>query len=190
MELTIQGHGVDLGNGFENFVRRKTGKLDRYLPGIEEVRVEVTKQSAKEDAPKELELTVRRRRTLLRVEERDADLFAALDAALDKMYHRIARYKGRRIDRRHEGGVAEEDVELEQAEELPISMDETESAPMEQRIVRVKNFTTVPMSTDEAIEQMELLGHDFFVFMHDGDSVVKVVYRRKSGDYGLLQPEK
>jgi putative sigma-54 modulation protein len=188
MELTIQGHGVDLGNGFENFVRRKTGRLDRFLPGIEEVRVEVTKQSAKEDAPKELELTIRRRRTLLRVEERNADLFAALDAAMDKMYHRIARYKGRRMDRRHDGGASEEDAELAQAEELPISFEEDGLG--EQRIVRVKNFTTVPMSTDEAIEQMELLGHDFFVFMHDGDGAVKVVYRRKTGDYGLLQPEK
>jgi putative sigma-54 modulation protein len=187
MELTIQGHGLELGNGFENFVRRKTNRLDRYLPGIEEVRVEVSKQSAKDDAPKELELTIRRRRTLLRVQEYDADLFAALDAALDKMYHRIARYKGRRIDRRHDGVVSEEDQELEQAEELPI---EPESVLTEQRIVRVKNFTTVPMSTDEAIEQMELLGHDFFVFMHDDDGAVKVVYRRKSGDYGLLQPEK
>ena len=187
MELTIQGHGLDLGNGFENFVRRKTGRLDRYLPGLEEVRVEVTKQSAKDDAPKELELTIRRRRTLLRVEEHNADLFAALDAALDKMYHRIARYKGRRIDRRYDGGVAEEDVELEQAEELPIGSEETLG---EQRVVRVKNFTTVPMSTDEAIEQMELLGHDFFVFMHEDDGAVKVVYRRKSGNYGFLQPDK
>src|SRR5512135_1518195 len=104
MQLTIQGHGLDLGNGFETFVRRKTGKLDRYLPGVEEVRVEVTRHSAKEDAAKELELTIRRRHTLLRVEEHNADAYAALDAALDKMYHRISRYKGRRIDRRH-GGV-------------------------------------------------------------------------------------
>ncbi len=188
MEVTIQGHGVDLANGFENFVRRKINKLDRYLPGVEEVHVEVSKHSAKDDAPRELEMTVRRRRTLLRVEEYNADLYAAVDSALDKMYHRIARYKGRRIDRRHEGEVAEEDVELEGAEALPIALDE--AAPPEQRIVRVKSFTTVPMSTDEAIEQMELLGHDFFVFMHSEDGLVKVVYRRKSGDYGLLQPEK
>lgn len=186
MELTIQGHGIELGNGFENFVRRKTSKLARYLPGIEEVRVEVTKQSAKEDSLKELELTIRRRRTLLRVEERHADPFAALDAALDKMNHRIARYKGRRMNRRHDGGTSEEDAELAQAEALPIN----DEGVAEQRIVRIKNFTTVPMSTDEAIEQMELLGHDFFVFMHADDGMVKVVYRRKTGDYGMLQPEK
>lgn len=188
MEVTIQGHGFDLGNGFENYVRRKINKLDRYLPGVEEVRVEVTKHSAKEDTPKELEVTIRRRRTLLRVEERNLDLYAAVDAALDKMYHRIARYKGRRIDRRHEGQVAEEDVDLESAEALPIEVEEDEA--LEQRVVRVKHFTITPMSTDEAIEQMELLGHDFFVFMHAEDSRVKVVYRRKTGGYGLLQPEK
>ena len=186
MQLTIQGHGLDLGNGFENFVRRKTGKLDRYLPGIEKVHVEVTKQSAKEDAPKALDLTIRRHRTLLRVEEQNADPFTALDAALDKMYHRISRYKGRRVDRR-KAALSAEDEELAQAEALPIAEDEAQE---EGRIVRIKNFTTVPMSTDEALEQMELLGHDFFVFMHADDGSVKVVYRRKSGDYGLLQPEK
>ena len=187
MELTIQGHGMELGNGFENFVRRKTGKLERYLPGIEEVRVEVTRQSAKEDAPKQLELTIRRRRTLLRVEEHNADPFAALDAALDKMNHRIARYKGRRMDRRHDGAIPDEDAELAQAEALPFTEEENIAEP---KVVRIKNFTTVPMSTDEAVEQMELLGHDFFVFMHADDGMVKVVYRRKSGDYGMLQPEK
>ncbi|MCL4504500.1 MAG: ribosome-associated translation inhibitor RaiA [Chloroflexi bacterium] len=188
MELTIQGHGMEMGEGFENFVRRKTARLARYLPGIEEVRIEVTKHSAKGDADKELELTIRRHRTLLRVEERNSDPFAAMDAALDKMYQRIARYKGRRIDRRHAGGVANEDAELAEAEALP-SGAEGEDV-LEQRVVRVKNFTTVPMSTDEAIEQMELLGHDFFVFMHADDGNVKVVYRRKTGNYGLLQPEK
>ena len=188
MEITVQGHGIELGNGFENYVRRKIGKLDRYLPGVEEVRVEVTKQSAKDESPREVELTIRRRRTLLRVEERNSDMYAAVDAALDKMYHRIARYKGRRIDRRHDGQVAEEDVELESAEALPIGPEDETLG--EQRVVRVKSFTSVPMSTDEAIEQMELLGHDFFVFMHSEDDRVKVVYRRKMGGYGLLQPEK
>ena len=187
MELTIQGHGTELGAGFENFVRRKTGKLDRYLPGIEEMRVEVTKQSSKDDAPKELELTIRRRHTLIRVEERNVDVFAALDAAIDKMYQRIARYKGRRRDQRHAGIASEDDQELEAAEDLPIGEEEGLG---EQRVVRTKSFTITPMSADEAIEQMELMGHDFFVFIHADDRATKVVYRRKTGDYGLLQPEK
>ena len=76
---------------------------------------------------------------------------------------------------------------MAQAEALPISED---GIVPEQKLVRTKSFTTVPMGTDEAIEQMELLGHDFFVFMHADDGTIKVVYRRKSGDYGMLQPEK
>ncbi len=189
MELTIQGHGWEISRRFEEYVHKKAGRLDRYLPGVEDMRVEVTRQSAKEDAPKSLQLTIRRKRTLLRVEEQDADLFKAFDAALDKMYHRIARYKGRRIDRKR-GGLAVGDEELAVAEALPIDAGLAEALPEEQRVVRVKTFPITPMSVDEAIEQMELLGHDFFVFMHADDGAVKVVYRRKAGDYGLLQPEK
>jgi putative sigma-54 modulation protein len=189
MELTIQGHGWDISRRFEEYVHRKADRLDRYLPGIEDVRVEVTRESAKDDAVKSLQLTVRRRRTLLRVEEQSADLFKAFDTALDKMYHRIARYKGRRTDRKRAGGAEGEDAELAEAEALPIAV-EADEGQEEQRVVRVKTFPITPMSIDEAIEQMELLGHDFFVFTHSDDSAVKVVYRRKSGDYGLLQPEK
>ncbi len=186
MELTIQGHGWEISQRFEDYVHRKADRLDRYLPGVEDVRVEVTRESAKDGAVKSLQLTVRRRRTLLRVEEQDADLFKAFDTALDKMYHRIARYKGRRTDRKRDEG---EDAELAEAEALPIDV-EADEGQEEQRVVRTKTFAITPMSVDEAIEQMELLGHDFFVFTHSDDSAVKVVYRRKSGDYGLLQPEK
>ena len=190
MELTIQGHGWEISQRFEDYVHKKADRLDRYLPGVEDMRVEVTRESAKDGAAKSLQLTVRRRRTLLRVEEQDTDLFKAFDTALDKMYHRIARYKGRRVDRKRSGGVAEEDEELAVAEALPIDTGPEEGSPEEQRVVRTKTFAITPMSVDEAIEQMELLGHDFFVFMHSEDDAVKVVYRRKAGDYGLLQPER
>lgn len=185
MQLTVQGHGLDIPKRFENHVNGKAARLDRYLPGIEDVRIEVTRQSAKDDAPKSLQLTVRRRRTILRVEERNPDLFAAFDDALDKMYQRIARYKGKRVDAKRNGKPV--DTELETAEALPEGVTTPDD---EARLVKTKSFTIMPMSIDEAIEQMELIGHDFFVFMHDGDSATKVVYRRKDGGYGLLQPEK
>ncbi len=185
MELTIQGHGSGISPKFETYVRNKAARLERYLPGLEDVRVEVTRESAKDDSPKSLQLTVRRKRTLLRVEERNPDAYTAFDAALDKMYHRIARYKGRRVDRKRTGVVV--DDELAAAEALPV---ETPDAPAEQRVVRVKRFAVVPMSVDESIEQMELLGHDFFVFMNDTDGSMNVAYRRRSGGYGVLQAEK
>lgn len=186
MELTIQGHGSGISPKFETYVRNKSLRLERYLPGLEDVHVEVTRESAKDDAPKSLQLTVRRRRTLLRVEERNPDPYSAFDAALDKMYQRIARYKGRRTDRKRAGHIVDE--ELLAAEALPPEV--AEAAPVEQRVVRVKRFAVIPMTVDEAIEQMDLLGHDFFVFMNESDGAINVSYRRRSGGYGVLQPEK
>ncbi|MCS6848746.1 MAG: ribosome-associated translation inhibitor RaiA [Anaerolineae bacterium] len=192
MQVSVQGHNMNVSQRLDKYVRSKTERLQRYLPGVEDVRVEFTRQSTKSDVPKSVELTVRRRGTLLRVEEHDPDPFKAFDFALEKMYHRIARYKGRRIDRKRSGAaaLATEDEELLMAEALPIEEEEAPPAAPLPKLVRVKTFQIVPMSVEEAIEQMELLGHDFFVFVHADDSRVKVVYRRRDGDYGLLQPEK
>jgi len=185
MQISILGHNMNISQRLDKYVRSKAERLQRHLPGIEDVRVEFTRQSAKRDVPKCVELTIRRRSTLLRVEEQNADPLIAFDLALEKMYHRIARYKGRRIDRKRSSA---EDAELLAAEALPIP--ELEADAPAPKLVRIKTFQIVPMSLEEAIEQMELLGHDFFVFVHADDDRVKVVYRRKKGDYGLLQPEK
>jgi putative sigma-54 modulation protein len=185
MQLSVQGHGWNISKRFETYVDNKVARLDRYLPGVEDVRVEVTPQSAKEDAPKAVQLTVRRKRAILRVEERNSDVYTGFDRALDNMYQRIAKYKGKRMGSKRNGQAA--DAELEAAEALPIEVDEyTEPKP----VVKIKSFTVVPMSAEEAIEQMELIGHDFFVFIHDAGGATNVVYRRNDGSYGLLQPEK
>lgn len=191
MELSVQGHGMVISKKLETYIRTRTERLSRYLPGTEAVRVEVRKPGNKRDLPKNVQITVQRKRTLLRVEVGDEDPYAAFDTALDKMLTRIARYKGRRRDRRQEG--VSEDLELAAAEAWPTDVlaaieESAEDEPL--TVVRTKNFTIVPMSLEEAIEQMELIGHDFFMFMHDQDSKTKVVYRRKNGDYGLLQAEK
>ncbi len=191
MELSVQGHGFGVPKKLQTHIEKKVARLERYLPGIENLRVELSKQSSRRDAQKTVQLTVQRKKTLLRVEVSNGDLFNAFDTALDKMYKRIARYKGRRTDQRNNGIT--EDLELESAEELPsealAAMAEysEEEVP---KVVRSKRFQIVPMSIEEAIEQMELLGHDFFVFTHEDDSKTKVLYRRKGKDYGLLQPEK
>ena len=191
MELSVQGHGFVISKKLETYIRTNVDRLVRYLPGVETIRVEVRSQGTKRDAPKNVQLTVKRKRTLLRVEVVNGEPYSAFDAALDKMYARVARYKGRRRDSRQDG--VSEDMELAAAEAWPTEVLAAieESAEEETlKVVRTKDFTIVPMSLEEAIEQMELLSHDFFMFMHDADNKTKVVYRRKNGDYGLLQPEK
>lgn len=185
MHVSILGHGMLVNKTLDTHVQNRSSRLDRYLPGAEELRVEFKRVSAKEEAPKTVQLTVKRKRAILRVEEHHTDPFTAFDTALDTLYQRIARYKGRRGDRKRSGHVYDE--ELQGAEAVPI--DAVEDGP-DEKVVRVKSFSVVPMSVEEALEQMELLGHDFYMFMDGSDSTTKVVYRRKIGDYGLLQPER
>jgi putative sigma-54 modulation protein len=158
------------------YVERKVGKLDRYLPSIDEARIDLTVENTRSAAHSQVaQLTVRVRGTILRAEERTNDMFASIDVVLDKMYRQIARYKGKRQDRWHAP-----------AEPLPI---EEPAEETEGEIVRVKRFDVRPMMPEEAIEQMELLGHTFYIFLNANEDAINVVYRRDDGDYGLLQPQ-
>jgi putative sigma-54 modulation protein len=121
------------------------------------------------------------RGTILRAEERTTDIFAAVDAVVDKMYRQIERYKGKR---RRRGDIQEEELG---GYETAVELEESEFATG--RLVRRKQFSVEPMHEEEAIEQMELLGHDFYVFFNADTEAVNVVYRRRDGDYGLLEPE-
>lgn len=187
MQISVQGHGMLVTKKLNDHVENRSGRLDRYLPGAEELRVEFKKISAKDEAPKTVQLTVKRKRAVLRVEEHDSDPYKAFDTALDKLYHRIARFKGKKVDRKRSGIAPDE--ELLAAESVPIEIDDSVPAH-EPKVVRIKSFDVVPMGVEEAVEQMELVSHDFYVFMHEEDNTIKVVYRRKSGGYGVLQPEK
>jgi putative sigma-54 modulation protein len=102
-------------------------------------------------------------------------MFASIDAIVDKMYRQIVRYKGKRYGRGRGPG-----------EMPPVEEFEEEEPP---RIVRTKRFQVAPMDEEEAIEQMELLGHDFFIFFNVDANGINVIYRRKDGNYGLLEPE-
>ena len=184
MELNIVGRNLEVTDVLEEYVEKKIGRLDRYLPTITEAQVELTKQSSKSAADRHIaQVTVRSHRTILRAEERNADLFAAIDAVLDKMYRRIADFKGKRYRNRKFQGEPLPVPEYE--EEYEEDLDEE---AMEHVIARRKRFEALPMTDQEAIEQMELLGHDFFVYYNADLAGVNVVYRRKDGDYGVLEP--
>jgi putative sigma-54 modulation protein len=123
------------------------------------------------------------RGTILRAEERTDDMFSSIDAVVDKLNRQINRYRGKRISNRRET----DDAAFEPlAEDVALMIDEAEE---DREVVRRKRFPLQPMSTEEAIEQMELLGHDFFVFFNHEEEAVNVVYRRHDGNYGLLLPE-
>jgi len=182
-ELNIQARNMEVTDRINEYIEKKTNKLDKFLPAIEEIRVElVHEKSARSAADRHIvQITVRGKNLLLRSEERADDIFAAFDIAIDKIQRQIARYKGKRYRGRGDGRSAADvapvpDMEIEEDEELKIS--------------RRKKFSLIPMNEAEAMEQMQLLGHDnFFIFFDADANSIKVLYRRRNGTYGLIEPE-
>jgi putative sigma-54 modulation protein len=182
--VEVVARNMRLADNTREYVEKKTAKLDRYLQEIDEVRVELSHVKAARNATDRqvAQITVHGKGFILRTEERADDLHAAFDTALDKMQRQIDRYKGKHFHGRGDGRSAAEVVEQE---ELPV--DETgELLPL---IARRKKFVLLPMNVDEAVEQMRLLGHDnFFVFFNAEQNSIQVLYKRRNGTYGLIEP--
>jgi putative sigma-54 modulation protein len=182
-KVEIQTRNIRLTDKIETYVNKKAGKLDHYLPAIEEAHVELTHhQAARSSTDRNVaQITVRGKGIILRTEERADEALAAFDAAIDHMQRQIERYKGKRYHGRGTGRA-----EPHPADEN-LAVDETgELAPL---IARRKKFVLLPMNEEEAIEQMRLLGHDnFFVFYNGDTSRINVLYRRRNGSYGLIEP--
>jgi putative sigma-54 modulation protein len=184
MDLTIKGRNVEVTDRLRDYVHKKIGKLDRYLPTISEAWVELSVEGTKAAGDRQVcQVTVRSNGTILRAEERSDDMFTSIDTVLDKMYRQIGRYKGKRKNRLRGAGGPMEPLPLEYLEYEEEIEDEASN------IVRFKRFAMIPMNPEEAIEQMELLGHDFFVFFNAEEGQINVLYRRKDGNYGVIQPE-
>ena len=179
MEVVIRGRNFDVPPRLHDYVGAKVARLNRYLGTISEVRVDLAVENTRSNADSQVaQITVHSKRAMLRAEERTDDMFASIDAVLDKLQNQIERYKGKR-QQRFRSGEAEIELEAEELEEEPAGT-----------IVRIKRFEVQAMDAEEAIEQMELLGHDFFLFYNPEEGAINLVYRRRDGNYGLLQPER
>lgn len=184
--VEVYGRNMEVTDRIQDYVTKKISKLDRYLTGIEEARVDVAyvKSARSANDRQVAQITVRGKGFILRSEERADDVFAAFDTALDKIQRRIERYKGKRNRGRGDGRSA---AEVTHPETTPVEEETNELGPI---IARRKRFMLIPMDENEAIEQMELLGHEsFFVFYNVKTNSVNVLYRRREGTYGLIETE-
>lgn len=183
LDVELYGRNIDITDQIEDYVIKKVSKLDRYLSGIEEARVDLAySKSARSAADRQIaQITVRGKGFILRSEERADDIFAAIDSAADKMQRRIERFKGKRYRGRGDGKTFMDVV--------PVEIDEEVEEP-EMQIVRRKRFTVAPMDEQEAMDQMNLLGHeDFFVFFNVNTNGINILYKRRDGAYGLIEPD-
>ncbi len=190
MEIQIKNRNGKVTERQRAYIEEKIHKLERYLDGIGDVSVDLAKVQQRGVGEIHIaQVTLQMPQgMILRAEERDPDLFAAVDALHDSLQRQITRYKDRHFRRgkiRRQGGevLAVGDDGSAPAQS---SDGETNGAP---QLVRTKAFAYKPMYSDEAIEQMELLGHTFFVFTDADTQEVNVVYRRRDGNYGLIVPE-
>jgi len=177
MELQITGKNMELSPAVRQHIERKVGKLNRHLPKIIEFKVEVAEEKTK--SPQQhfvVQATIDSNGTLLRSQERGENLFTAIDKVAEVMSRQIERRKGKLYEKGRGSSLARGEFNEEAVEEEPVS----------KKVVKVKQFAVKPMSVAEAIDQMELLGHDFFLFFNADDEGLNLLYRRKDGNYGLL----
>jgi putative sigma-54 modulation protein len=174
MRITITGRNLDISDGWRLKIEKKVGRLDKYLPDDSEVQVRLSQEHGSRNTA---ELTILLTGTMLRAEETGAEMNACLDKVMDRIVRQIHRYRTR-IEKRLRSGAFE--IETPQPAE-----------PVEEetlKVVRVKRFNVKPTSVEEAITQMEMLGHRFHLFLNEETDTYSVVYRREDGGYGLLEP--
>ncbi len=175
MKFTIYGKNMHVSEGLKEALKKKFEKFDRYF-GQE---TEVYATFSKEKNYQMLEITIPMGRTILRAEEKTEDMLGSIEAVVDKLEGQLRKHKTKLQKRYAEDALK---YNLDELEDL----DEPESEMP--KVVRTKKFAVKPMSVDEATMQMELLGHDFFVFLNAETEDVNVVYMRRDGNYGLIEP--
>jgi putative sigma-54 modulation protein len=181
MDVQIYHQDLELTDRLKEYVRAKVEKFTRYLSDIQSIRVDLKETHVRDVSERMVaQLTISVPQRLLRAEERAADIFTAFDAVMDKMDRQIERYRGRQLDRRSGNGVSVSEMALQEEEE--------EAPMLEGEIVRVKEFEVGSLTPEAAVEQMELLGHYFFLFLDGTDGRLSVVYKRRDGNYGLIKP--
>ncbi|MCZ0704136.1 putative sigma-54 modulation protein [Natronobacillus azotifigens] len=180
MKYNIRGENVEVTGAIKEYVEKKISKLERYFdtPPTSDVNVNLSVYNEEQ----EIEVTIPMPNLLLRAEEKHTDLYAAIDLVVDKLERQIRKYKTK-INRRIRQKGAPKHVFAEMEDE---TLDYDEEDGLE--IVRTKRFDLKPMDSEEAILQMDMLGHNFFVFTNAESGDTNVVYRRNDGKYALIEP--
>lgn len=177
MKVNITGKNMEVTDALRNVTYKKLGKLDKYFD--KDVIADVT--FSVEKSRQIIEVTIDLPGTILRAEESTDDMYTSVDRAVDILERQVRKYKTK-LQKRYQNNNT---IRFENIQPLP----QGNEKEMKPRIVRTKRFAMKPMHEEEALLQMELLGHSFFMFMNAETDEVNVVYKRKDGNYGLIEPE-
>lgn len=174
MNLVISGKNLDITEGLRSAVEEKIGKLERYFTDSTEVHVTLSTEKNRQ----KIEITIPMKGSIIRAEEVSSDMYVSIDLVEEVIERQLRKYKNKLIDKEQNAvHLNQEFIEEDAYEEEEI------------QIIRSKKFAMKPMDPEEACVQMELLGHNFFVFRNSETEEVNVVYKRKGNTYGLIEPE-
>ena len=178
MRLQVKGRNLEVSDQIRTYAEEKLGKLDKLVNDPTRVELELTvEKNPKISANHVAEATVWTKGPVLRARESSADMRASIDQLVDKLERQVKRYREKRRRGRPPHGSSH-----------PVAAPNPDEEG-EAMIVKTKQFAVKPMTAEEAVLQLELVGHDFFVFRDADSGEVNVVYRRNDGGYGLIEPE-
>jgi putative sigma-54 modulation protein len=177
MRLQVKGKNLDVSESIRLYAEQKFSKLDRQLHELTRVEIELAVEKNPSVAANQVaEATVWTKGPVLRAREATGDMRASIDALTEKLLRQVKHYRDKRSRKAGRGSA--------NAGGVPTVVDQTEP-----QIVKTKQFAVKPMTAEEAVLQLELVGHDFFVFQNSETGDVGVVYRRRNGGYGLIEPQ-
>ena len=170
MNLVISGKNLDITEGLRSAIEEKIGKLERYFTDTTEVHVTLSTEKNRQ----KIEITIPMKGSIIRAEEVSSDMYVSIDLVEEVIERQLRKYKNKLIDKEQNAAHLSQSF-IEADEDI--------------QIIRSKKFAMKPMDPEEACVQMELIGHNFFVFRNSETDEVNVVYKRKGNTYGLIEPE-
>ena len=174
MNLVISGKNLDITEGLRSAIEEKIGKLERYFTDTTEVHVTLSTEKNRQ----KIEITIPMKGSIIRAEEVSSDMYVSIDLVEEVIERQLRKYKNKLIDKEQNAAhLSQSFIEADDFEDEDI------------QIIRSKKFAMKPMDPEEACVQMELIGHNFFVFRNSETDEVNVVYKRKGNTYGSIEPE-
>jgi len=174
MQYIISGKNIDVTEGLKSAIHDKIGKLERYFTPDTEVHVTLSVEKERQ----KIEITIPMKGNIVRAEQVCNDMYVSIDLVEEIIERQLRKYKNKLVDQKQTAASLSKafvDEEIEDDEEI--------------KIIRSKRFAMKPMDPEEACVQMELLGHNFFVFCNSETNQINVVYKRKGNTYGIIEPE-
>jgi len=183
MDYNIRGENIEVTPALRDYVEKKVGRVEKYFSNTPNATVYVNLK-VYSDRTAKVEITIPMPNLVLRAEEKNQDMYAAVDVIVDKLERQIRKYKTR-VNRKHRANGSTADIIAVTGD---VVLDAVDTEEQELELVRTKRFDLKPMDSEEAILQMNMLGHNFFVYTNAETNVPNVVYKRKDGRYGLIEP--